>query len=290
MSDKLTLAKKKLEWAKSWPEEGDERDSMIAKAQQAVSSAQAELNAARPLGTQLKSLTDKVEAHTRTVTTVTESLAAAEARVVELRDSLKTAQDALAAAQAEHQALVRQADTGPPAQAAGEATPTADLLRLLISRSKDPQVTALLGTWVQQEATEATATAKPVACPAGDAAAATAVGGNCTGAAGSAADGAHKTAVEPRPAPSAGAKADGRPSKRQCIPDADALKGSGLPPELLRAIEAARAKGTTVQLSPEMNKTLATAAAAAQLDPSKADLAASLLAAVEASDVSMGEP
>ena len=52
---------------------------------------------------------------------------------------------------------------------------------------------------------------------------------------------------------------------------------------------AAKSSGTTPHLTAELHQELAKAAAEAQLDPDKAEVAARLLTAVEAFDVGMGE-
>ena len=284
-ADKLALAKKKLEWAKAWPEEGDEKEAMVAKAQQAVTAAQAEVSAARPLGTQIKSLTDKMAAHTRTVAATTEALEAARAKVTELEGSLAAAQEALAATTAEHQALVRMADTGPPAQPATEATPTAVLLKLLLARSQDPQVTALLGTWVHQEGERQNEQKPPVE--------ASAAGATMTAAPETAeppsAGGADAPMGEPPngKSPVGQGPAETRPAKRQCLIDKNTMKAAGLPQGLMQAIETAQARGAPLKVSLEHQTLIAKAAAEASLEPDRADQASQLAALAEAADVAM---
>ena len=286
LAEKLAMARRKLDWAKSWPEDGDEREAMIAKAQKAVTEAQAELNAARPLGTQIKSATDKVEAHTKSVASIKEALEAAKATVEELEGNLLQAQDALATAEAEHQALVKQADkSGPLAQATIGPLATKELLRTLMERSQDPQVTAILGTWMASETRdqptqEASGTEEPPTGPA--------TGAGTTEVGSSAAGRMEHKPAGPTKAQSAGMETGTRPAKRPCVAKSK-LQDAGLPKEIVQAIIEADAKGVPPELSSAQQIQVAAAAAAANLEPHKADLAEALQAAAEAANITMAD-
>ena len=275
-AERLALAKKRLEAAKAWPAEGDEKDTLIIKAQAELGAAQVEFNATRPVGAQLKSAQDKVDSLTRTVGSLKEKLEQAKATVVMLNAELATTSTALEAAELERRTVATKVSSGDPGLA-GEALPgtvsgasTSELLSTLLGRAIDPQINQLLAQLLALE-TAAKAAASDGAPGSGAAVAApppmvvqeVTPRGDGVGIAAAPPPGS----VVPGTAPQSVAREGPPLAKRPCPEIPAALVDLGLAPEVARQLQEAKTAGDSKKVGPGVIEAVQLALAGAGSTP-----------------------
>ena len=109
LQEALASAKTELEYAKNYP--GDKREQLVTEAQEKVNKVQAQLLAERPLGQQLKSYQDKVDAQQKTVDSLEESISNKKEELEQLETQLSTAKKVLVQLETERQSLLNKAVT-----------------------------------------------------------------------------------------------------------------------------------------------------------------------------------